>query len=59
MDFKIFEVFNENGRRVFFTHDKSCIPAKEQINDMLKNKYKIKINGGSVTKKKLNESIRL
>ena len=58
MQINLFEVFNDKGKRVFFTYDETCIPSKEQLNAIFKDGYKIKINGTTVTKKKLNELLK-
>ena len=54
----LFEVYNDKGRRVYFTHDFSCIPEKEHIDSMMKNGYKIKLNNAIMTKKKINELLK-
>ena len=51
----LFEVYNDKAKRVYFTHDISCIPEKEHIDSMLKNGYKIKVEGKTLTKKAINE----
>ena len=58
MQNEIFEIFNDKGRRVFYTYDKTCIPSKEQLEAMFKGGYKIKLNGVTVTKKKINELLK-
>ena len=58
MQNEIFEIFNDKGRRVFYTYDKTCIPSKEQLDAMLKSGYKIKSNGVTITKKKINELLK-
>lgn len=58
MQINLFEVFNDKGKRVFFTYDEVCIPPKEQLDAILKDGYKIKVNGTTVTKKKLNELLK-
>ena len=55
MQLEIFEVFNDKGKRRYFTYYKESIPPKEQLEAMLRAGYKIKINGTIATKKKLNE----
>lgn len=58
MQFNIFEVFNDKSKRLFFTYDKLCIPPKEQLEAIIKDGYKIKVNGATITKKKLNELLK-
>ena len=58
MQINIFEVFNDKGKRLFFTYDKSCIPPKEQLEAIIKDGYKIKVNETTITKKKLNELLK-
>lgn len=53
--FECFEIFNDKGHRVFITHDKMCIPKKEDIDSMLSNSYKIKLDNKNATKKMINE----
>ena len=50
-----FEVIGMDGKTVFQTEYRECIPAKHQIDDMSKSGYKFKIDGKNVTKKKLLE----
>lgn len=58
MQINIFEVFNDKGKRLFFTYEKSCIPPKEQLKAIIKDGYKIKVNGATITKKKLDELLK-
>lgn len=58
MQNELFEIFNDKGRRVFYTYDKTCIPEKEHIDSMMKNGYKIKLNNVIMTKKKINELLK-
>lgn len=53
----IFEIFDEKGKRVFFTYDINCVPNKTQLNSMIKGGYKLKLNEKFITKKKLEEII--
>lgn len=53
--FELFEIYNENNKRVFVTKEIICLPGKEYINLMLSNKYKIKVDGRIATKKTINE----
>ena len=50
-----FEVVNADGKVLFSTKYKECIPSKSEINTLVKAGYKIKINGKAVTKKKMIE----
>ena len=52
-----FEIINSNGKIVFNTMDESCLTTKGEINSMTKVGYKFKIDGKSITKKKLEEII--
>ena len=58
MKFKTFEIFDSLETRVFNALDKPSIPPKEHIDAMLKNGYKIKIDGKLTTKKTINELIK-
>ena len=53
-----FEVFNDKGKRRHVTYYNECIPPKEQLDAMFKAGYKIKVNGTTVTKKKLSELLK-
>jgi len=42
----IFEIFNRNGHRVFWTEYETCIPSKEQLKHMQKvSGYIFKLDG--------------
>lgn len=58
MKFETFEIFNNLGTKVFEALDEVSIPPKEHIDAMLKNGYKIKIDGKITTKKVINEFIK-
>lgn len=51
-----FEIINQEGKTVMQTEFAECIPDKEIINSMMKNKYKFKIDGKITTKKKIDET---
>lgn len=53
--FKLFEVYNENNERVFYTEEAICLPPKRQIDLMLKQRWKIKIDNKVASKKMINE----
>ena len=53
--FNLFEIYDENNRKVFETKEIICLPEKEHINLMLLNRYKIKIDEKVATKKTINE----
>ena len=57
MKFNTFEIYNEFGTKVFNALDESSIPPIEHINVMLKNSYKIKLDGKLLTKKEIKEFI--
>lgn len=52
---KLFEIFNSKSKRVFYTHQKTCIPNKSQLYEMIKLGYKIKIDNKIATKKIIDE----
>ena len=58
MKFNTFEIYNNDGTRVFNALDEASIPPKEHIDSMLKNGYKFKIDGKFTTKKLLKEYIK-
>ena len=53
-----FEIFNDKGNRVFYTHQEQCIPTKSQISSMSKQGYKFKIDGKNISKTKALEMAR-
>lgn len=53
-----FEVVNQDGKTVMQTNYIECIPDKEIINSMIKNKYKFRIDDKVATIKKINEYIK-
>ena len=55
MEFELFEIYNDKNRRVFCTNTQSCLPPKEHLDSMLKNGYKVKLDGKILTKKAINE----
>lgn len=41
-----FEIFNLQGKRVFWTESEKCVPSKEELAYMVKNsRYKVKMDG--------------
>ena len=58
MKFNTFEIYNEFGTKVFNALDEPSIPPIEHINIMLKNGYKIKLDGKFLTKKEIKELIK-
>ena len=58
MKFKTFEVFDRYNTRVFNALDDKSVPTKAQVDSMIKNGYKFKIDGKFVTKKFINEFIK-
>ena len=53
-----FEVIDIKGDTVFNTIQKSCIPDKVQIESMSSARYKFKIDGKTISKKKLLEQLK-
>lgn len=41
----IFEITNGDGKRVFVTESKECIPSMNTLKQMSENRYKFKLNG--------------
>ncbi len=54
----LFEIYNEKGRRLFYTNSEECLPSKEQINSMLNAGYKFKVDGKPLLKKAINEFLK-
>ena len=55
--FKIFEVFNSNNESLFFTTDKESVPLKKEIETIINDGHKIKVNGKLLYKKDIAEFI--
>ncbi len=53
-----FEIFNDKGKREFYTYDNECIPSKWEIDIMSKNGWKFKLDDKFISKTKLNEMIK-
>lgn len=53
-----FEIFNDKGKREFYTYEKECIPPKHEIDVMSKNGWKFKLDDKVISKTKLNEMIK-
>lgn len=53
--FELFEIYNDKNKVVFWTNSKSCLPEKEHIDSMLRNGYKIKVDGKQPAKKAIND----
>ena len=54
----LFEIYNEKGNRVFYTDCKNCLPSIEQVNAMLNDGYKFKLDAKSISKKNISELIK-
>ena len=50
--FEIFEVFNTDNKRLFFTTDKKSVPPKKKIETLLSDGHKVKVNSKTLYKKK-------
>ena len=53
-----FEVINDKGKTVYYTHKEKDIPCKEYLNSMINASYKFKIDGKISSKKKIEELIK-
>ena len=53
-----FEIINDKNKVVMHTTDTTCIPEKDVLNLMSKAGYKFKLNGKTITTKKLNEQLK-
>jgi hypothetical protein len=53
-----FEVINDKGKTVYYTHKEKDIPNKEYLNSMSDAGYKFKIDGKVASKKKVEELIK-
>lgn len=50
-----FEIINQDEKTVMQTEFTECIPDKETIDLMIKGRYKFKIDGKIVSRKKIDE----
>lgn len=50
-----FEIINQEDKTVMQTGYVECIPDKETIDFMIRGRYKFKIDGKIVSKKKIDE----
>ena len=55
MKFELFEIYNDKSKRVFLTNSDSCLPEYKHIESMLKNGYKVKVDGKQLSKKAIND----
>ena len=56
----LFEIFNKEGARTFYTTNKSCLPPKEQVQSRIKNGEVFKVDGKIVkTYEKILEAAKL
>ena len=53
--FEIFEVYNQDNERVFFTFNKQSVPSKKEIEILMNDGHKIKVNGKILYKKNIDE----
>ena len=53
-----FEGGNNQGKAVMYTFHISCLPTPRQIESMVKNGYKFKIDGKIVSKGKVEQLIQ-
>ena len=56
--FEIFEVYNQDNERVFFTFDKQSVPSKKEIETLMNDGHKIKVNGKILYKKNIDEFLK-
>lgn len=52
-----FEVISPDGRIVMGCKEISCVPTEHQLKDMYKYGYKFKLDGKSISVKKITEFI--
>ncbi len=53
-----FEIFNSFGVGMMECHEKSCVPLPPQLKDMSRAGYKFKLDGKSISLKKLLDIIK-
>lgn len=52
------KIINDRGKAVMSTSYIECFPSKSQINSMIQNGYKFRLNNKMVSKKVLEEFIK-
>lgn len=55
---QMFQVFDRDGRRVFFTEDNECAPQKEAMLCLLRDGYKLKNEGKMIHKKDIDNFLK-
>ena len=58
MIFEIFEVFNAENKRLFFTTDPKCVPPKKEIEILINGGHKVKVNDKILYKKNIDEFLK-
>ena len=53
-----FEVINSNSKTLMHTETWLCVPDEETLKSMSKAGYKFKLDGKTITIKKLNEQLK-
>ena len=53
--FEIFEVFNTDNKRLFFTTDKKSVPPKNEIEVLINSGHKVKVNDKILYKKNISD----
>lgn len=55
---QMFQVFDRDGRRAFFTEDNECVPQKEAMLCLLRDGYKLKNEGKMIHKKDIDNFLK-
>ena len=55
---QMFQVFDRDGRRVFFTEDNECVPQKEAMLCLLQDGYKLKSKERTIHKKDIDNFLK-
>ena len=51
--FELFEVYNSDNERVFFTYEKKCVPSKKEMETLIGDGHKVKVNNKTLYKKNI------
>lgn len=51
-------MINSDGKTIFFTKEKDCIPKKQELDAQYKAGYKFKLDGKAISKKKIEELLK-
>ncbi len=56
--FELFEVYNQNNTRIFYTFDKESVPSKKEIEILIQDGNKVKVNNKILYKKNISDFLK-